>query len=94
MSGLIARIVSLFGTWFDSSVPHTAHSDNDREFPIPMTKPTNTIRAGATQTDRNAHGNGQTLCIALRLWGYEESEVQSWTRELPGLNGRDNVEDF
>jgi hypothetical protein len=84
---MIARIVGLLGTWFDSRVPHTGHSDNDREFPIHMTKPTNTIRASATQTDRNAHGNGQTLCIALRLWGYEESEVQSWTRELPGLNG-------
>jgi hypothetical protein len=52
-----------------------------------MTKPTNTIRADATQTYRNSHGIGQTLCISLRLWGHEESEVESWMRELPRLNG-------
>jgi hypothetical protein len=51
-----------------------------------MTKPTSTIRTGASQTDRDANGNGSMLCIALRLWGYEESALQSWIGELPALN--------
>ncbi|MFL9993390.1 hypothetical protein PQR34_21765 [Paraburkholderia sediminicola] len=52
-----------------------------------MTKPTSTIRTDATQTDRSVRGTGPTLCLALRLWGYEESEVQSWIEELHALHG-------
>jgi hypothetical protein len=51
-----------------------------------MAKPTSTIRTDATQTDRNIRGNGPTLRLALRLWGYEESEVQSWIDELHALH--------
>jgi hypothetical protein len=60
---------------------------NYGEHSIPMIKPTNTIRTNITQTRRDARGNRKTLCVALRLWGFEEPEVQSWMRELPELNG-------
>ncbi|EIM99269.1 hypothetical protein WQE_19974 [Paraburkholderia hospita] len=49
-----------------------------------MTKPTNPIRTNISHTPRN---NGRTLSIALRLWGFDELEVQSWMGELPDLNG-------
>lgn len=52
-----------------------------------MTKPTNPNRASNSHTPNNAHGNGQTLRVALRLWGFDELEVQSWMGELPDLNG-------
>jgi hypothetical protein len=52
-----------------------------------MTKQTSTSRKDATQTDRNGPGNGPTLSLALRLWGHEESEVQSWIDELHALRG-------
>ena len=64
-----------------------ANSDNDWEHPVHMTKPTNPIHAGTSPIDRDARNGRRPLCIALRLWGYEESEVQSWMSELPGLNG-------
>jgi len=51
-----------------------------------MAKPTSTSGIDATQTDRNVRGNGPTLCLALRLWGYEESGVQSWIDELHALH--------
>ena len=64
-----------------------ANSDNDWEHPVHMTKPNNAIHARTPQIDRDARNGLRPLCIALRLWGYEESEVQSWMSELPGLNG-------
>ncbi|SEJ91437.1 hypothetical protein [Paraburkholderia diazotrophica] len=54
---------------------------------IPMTKPTNTIRRNTTHDHRDVRDNTQTLCIAMRLWGFDESEVQSWMSELPDLQG-------
>jgi hypothetical protein len=52
-----------------------------------MTKPTNTIRTNTTHHHRHARDNAQTLRVALRLWGFDESEVQSWISEPPDMNG-------
>jgi hypothetical protein len=52
-----------------------------------MTKPTNPIRTNATHTQRDIRDNRQKLSVALRLWGFDEREVQSWMVELPDLNG-------
>lgn len=52
-----------------------------------MTKPTNTIRANTTPLQHAACGDRQPLSVALRLWGFDEAEAQSWISELPDLNG-------
>ncbi|TCG09272.1 hypothetical protein BZM27_06435 [Paraburkholderia steynii] len=52
-----------------------------------MTTPTNTTRTNATDLHRAARENGQTVRVALRLWGFDESEVQSWASELPDMDG-------
>ncbi|WP_244212316.1 hypothetical protein [Paraburkholderia hospita] len=49
-----------------------------------MTKPTNPIRTNISHTPRD---NGRTLSIALRLWGFDQLEVQPWMGELPDMNG-------
>ncbi|GJH02743.1 hypothetical protein [Paraburkholderia terrae] len=51
-----------------------------------MTKSTNTIRTN-TKTHRDAPNSKPTLCVALRLWGFDESEVQSWMNVMPDLDG-------
>jgi hypothetical protein len=52
-----------------------------------MTKPTNTIHANTTHLPRAACGDRQALNVALRLWGFDEAQAQSWIGELPDLNG-------
>lgn len=52
-----------------------------------MTKPTNPIHTNITHTPRDTRDNGQTLNIALRLWGFDETEVRAWIGELPDLEG-------
>ncbi|SOE64571.1 hypothetical protein SAMN05446935_2490 [Burkholderia sp. YR290] len=52
-----------------------------------MTTPTNTTRTNATDLYRAATENGQTVRVGLRLWGFDESEVQSWASELPDMDG-------
>ena len=52
-----------------------------------MTKPTNTIHANTTHPQNAACGDRQSLCVALRLWGFDDLEAQSWIGELPDLDG-------
>ena len=52
-----------------------------------MTKPTDSIHASATQPRFDRHENRQTLCIGLRLWGFDEREAQRWTTLLRQLDG-------
>jgi hypothetical protein len=52
-----------------------------------MAKPTNAIHANTADPQNTAGGGGQSLCIALRLWGFDESEAQSWISELSDLDG-------
>jgi hypothetical protein len=59
-------------------------SDSDMEYCPHMIKPTSTIH---TQAFRNTRAHPRPLCVALRLWGFEESEVLSWIREWPDLGG-------
>jgi len=52
-----------------------------------MSKPASTIHSHSARAFHNAQTQPEALCIALRPWGFEESELQSWTRELPDLDG-------
>ncbi|QCP47899.1 hypothetical protein FAZ95_01105 [Trinickia violacea] len=52
-----------------------------------MEKSTSTNFTDETQCNRAEHNDRQTLRVALRLWGFEESHFQSWMGELPRLNG-------
>ncbi|HWT36089.1 MAG TPA: hypothetical protein VN289_07385 [Paraburkholderia sp.] len=52
-----------------------------------MTKPTNPIHTKTTQPQRATRDSRQPLRIALRLWGFDESEVQSWMSGLPDVDG-------
>ncbi|MBN3757444.1 hypothetical protein G3N95_31240 [Paraburkholderia sp. Tr-20389] len=52
-----------------------------------MTKPTNPIRTNIIIARRDTRDNAHTLRIALRLWGFDETEVRSWIGELPDLDG-------
>ncbi|CAE6773915.1 hypothetical protein R75777_04030 [Paraburkholderia nemoris] len=52
-----------------------------------MTKPTNTVHVNTTQLHRTAHGTTPSRCVALRLWGFDESEAQLWISRLSARNG-------
>jgi hypothetical protein len=51
-----------------------------------------TNSTGSLRSERDSNPNGeyegkQALPAALRLWGFDESEVRSWLSELPLLDG-------
>lgn len=52
-----------------------------------MIKPASMTHPHSTQAFHNAQTQPEALCIALRPWGFEESELQSWIRALPDEGG-------